>query len=120
MHKREGEATTPTAQTLYIRFMFTSTRFFVLTNNAESLAHAVINNPKIVGRRRAAMLFDLAFNGNTKAERKLGRDALKSAAKAANRHRVIFRGEVMHTDRVFNKASNARLQNWAQNVNTPV
>ena len=95
-------------------------RFFVLTNNAESLAVNLINAPKIIGRRRASMLFDLAFNGNTKAERKLGRDALKACATAANRHRVIFKGEVMHSDRVFNKASNARLQNWAQNLNTTV
>jgi hypothetical protein len=96
------------------------TRFFVITNNAESLAVALINNPKIVGRRRAQMLFDLAASGDTKAERKLGRDALKLCARAANRHRVIFQGEVLHTDRVFNKASNLRLKFWAQNSNTPV
>ena len=95
-------------------------RLHVLTGNAESLAHNLINAPKIIGRRRASMLFNLAFNGDTKAERKLGRDALKACATAANRHRVIFRGEVLHSDRVFNKASNARLEKWAQNLNTTV
>lgn len=96
------------------------TRFFVITNNAESLAVALKNAPKIIGRRRAQMLFDLAAFGDTKAERKLGRDALKLCARAANRHRVVFQGEVLHADRVFNKASNLRLKFWAQNVNTPV
>jgi hypothetical protein len=95
-------------------------RLHVLTGNAESLAVNLINGPKIIGRRRASMLFNLAFNGDTKAQRKLGRDALKACATAANRHRVIFRGEVLHSDRVFNKASNARLEKWAQNLNTTV
>ena len=96
--------------------MFTSTRFFVLTGNAEALAVSLIENPKIIGQRRAQMLFNLAAVDNNK----IGRIALQKCAKAANRHRVIFDGAIMHTDRVFSKASTLRLKFWAQNKNTPV
>jgi hypothetical protein len=96
--------------------MFTSTRFFVLTGNSEGLANSLIKSPKIIGARRAQMLLDLA----TVSDNKLGRIALQKCAQAANRHRVIFDGAVMHTDRVFSKASTKRLFNWAQNKNTPV
>jgi len=96
------------------------TRFFVLTNNAESLAVSLIEAPKVIGRRRAQMLFDLAVFGDTKQDRYLGRYALKQCARAANRHRVILDDQTILTDRVFNKASTLRLKYWAQNVNTPV
>ncbi len=92
--------------------MFTSTRFFVLTGNSEALAVSLIKNPKVIGPKRAQMLFNLAAVDNNK----IGRDALKLCAKAANRHHV----DGLINDRVFNKASTKRLQFWAQNKNTPV
>lgn len=96
--------------------MFNSTRFFCLTGNAEALAVCLIENPKIIGPKRAQMLFNLATADNNK----IGRTALQKCAQAANRHRVIFNGEVMHNNRVFSKASTKRLMFWAQNKNTPV
>ena len=92
--------------------MFTSTRFFVLTGNSEALAVSLIKNPKVIGPKRAQMLFNLAAIDHNK----LGRDALKLCAKVANRHHV----DGLINDRVFNKASTKRLQFWAQNKNTPV
>ena len=92
--------------------MFTSTRFFVLTGNSEALAVSLIKNPKVIGPKRAQMLFNLAAIDNNK----IGRDALKLCAKKANRHHV----DGLINDRVFNKASTMRLKFWAQNKNTPV
>lgn len=92
------------------------TRFFVITNNAESLAAALIKSPQIIGRRRAQMLFDLAVLSDNKAAKSSARLALKLCAKAANRHHV----DGLINDRVFNKASTHRLMFWAQNINTPV
>lgn len=92
--------------------MFTSTRFFVLTGNSEALAVSLIKNPKVIGPKRAQMLFNLAAIDHNK----IGRDALKLCAKVANRHHV----DGLINDRVFNKASTMRLKFWAQNKNTPV
>ena len=81
------------------------------------LAERVIANPTVIGPNRAGALFNLAANGATSSRRTLGRRALQAAAKAAGRH-VAASSPI--NDRVFNKASNARLRNWAQNLNTPV
>ena len=97
--------------------MFNSTRLAVLFNNPTDLASILVKNPKKIGPRRATILFHLAAHSNTKHERKLGRDALKQCAKVVGRH-VNFDGSI--SDRVFNKASNARLMNWAQDKNTNV
>jgi len=88
------------------------TRFFVLTGNAESLAKELIKNPKVIGAKRAQMLFNLAAVDNNK----IGREALKQCAKVANRHHLNGK----YNDRVFSKASTLRLKFWAQNKNTPV
>lgn len=97
--------------------MFNSTRLAVLFNNPTDLAAILIKNPKKIGPRRATILFQLAAHSDQKHQRKLGRDALKQCAKVVGRH-VNFDGTI--TDRVFNKASNARLMNWAQDKNTSV
>jgi hypothetical protein len=97
--------------------MFNSTRLAVLFNNPTDLASILINNPRKIGPRRATILFDLATSGDHKSNRKLGRDALKQCAKSVNRHLNVD-GNIC--DRVFNKASNARLRNWAQDKNTTV
>jgi len=81
------------------------------------IAERVISRPTVIGPNRAGALFKLATNGATKSRRALGRQALQSAARAAGRHVAPF---ATINDRVFNKASNARLRNWAQNLNTPV
>ena len=81
------------------------------------LAEAIIARPSILGPNRAGALFNLASNGATSTRRSLGRRALQAAAKAAGRHTTT---STLLNDRVFNKASNARLRNWAQNLNTPV
>jgi hypothetical protein len=97
--------------------MFNSTRLAVLFNNPVDLAALLIKNPRKIGPRRAHLLFDLAANGVTKGQRHVGRLALKQCAKSVGRH-VNFEGTI--TDRVFNKASNLRLKNWAQDKNTTV
>lgn len=81
------------------------------------IAERVISRPTIIGPNRAGALFNLATNGATQSRRALGRRALQSAARAAGRH---LAPSTLLNDRVFNKASNARLRNWAQNLNTPV
>jgi hypothetical protein len=81
------------------------------------IAERVISRPTIIGPNRAGALFNLATNGATKSRRALGRRALQSASRAAGRH---VAASTLLNDRVFNKASNARLRNWAQNLNTPV
>jgi hypothetical protein len=97
--------------------MFNSTRLAVLFNNPVDLAAILIKNPKKIGPRRATILFNLATNGVSKGQRHVGRLALKQCAKSVGRH-VNFDGSI--SDRVFNKASNARLMNWAQDKNTNV
>ena len=97
--------------------MFNSTRLAVLFNNPTDLAAILIKNPRKIGPRRATILFQLATNGVTKGQRHVGRLALKQCAKSVGRH-VNFDGTI--SDRVFNKASNARLMNWAQDKNTNV
>jgi hypothetical protein len=82
-----------------------------------TLAEAIIANPTVIGPTRATALFNLATQGATPSRRALGRRALQSAAKAAGRH-VAPSSPI--NDRVFHKASNARLRNWAQDRNTPV
>lgn len=101
----------------HFRQMFNSTRLAVLFNNPVDLAAILIKNPRKIGPRRATILFDLATNGVTKGQRHVGRTALKLCAKSVGRHVNI---DGMITDRVFNKASNARLKNWAQDKNTLV
>lgn len=81
------------------------------------IAERVISRPSIIGPNRAGALFNLAANGATSTRRSLGRRALQAAARAAGRHTTT---STLLNDRVFNKASNARLRNWAQNLNTPV
>jgi hypothetical protein len=81
------------------------------------IAERVISRPTIIGPNRAGALFNLATNGATRTRRALGRRALQVAARAAGRH---VAASTLLNDRVFNKASNARLRNWAQNLNTPV
>ena len=81
------------------------------------IAERVISRPTVLGPNRAGALFNLATNGATKSRRALGRHALQSAARAAGRH---VAASTLLNDRVFNKASNARLVNWSQNLNTPV
>lgn len=97
--------------------MFNSTRLAVLFNNPVDLAAILITKPRKIGPRRATILFNLAANGVTKGQRHVGRNALKQCAKVVGRH-VNFDGSI--SDRVFNKASNARLMNWAQDKNTNV
>jgi hypothetical protein len=97
--------------------MFNSTRLAVLFNNPAQLAEILIAKPRKIGPRRATVLFQLAAHSDHKHARKLGRDALKQCAKSVGRH-VNFDGTI--SDRVFNKASNARLMNWAQDKNTMV
>ena len=81
------------------------------------LAERVISRPTVLGPNRAGALFNLATKGATPSRRALGRHALQSAARAAGRHTTT---STLLNDRVFNKASNARLRNWSQNLNTPV
>jgi len=81
------------------------------------LAEAIIARPSILGPNRAGALFNLAANGATSTRRSLGRRALQAAAKAAGRHVSPF---ATINDRVFNKASNARLAQWAQDRNSKV
>jgi hypothetical protein len=81
------------------------------------LAERVIGNPTVIGPNRATALFNLATTGATPTRRALGRRALQAAAKAGGRHVLVYG---VFSDRVFSKASNARLKNWAQNINTPV
>lgn len=81
------------------------------------LAERVIANPTVIGPNRAGALFNLATSGATHSRRALGRRALQAAAKAAGRHVSPF--ATIH-DRVFNKASNARLAQWAQDRNSKV
>lgn len=97
--------------------MFNSTRLAVLFNNPTDLAAILIKNPRKIGPRRATILFNLAAHGVTKGQRHVGRLALKQCAKSVGRH-VNFDGTI--SDRVFNKASNARLMNWAQDKNTDI
>jgi len=81
------------------------------------LAEAIIARPSILGPNRAGALFNLAAKGATSSRRSLGRRALQAAAKAAGRH-VAASSPI--NDRVFNKASNARLAQWAQDRNSKV
>jgi len=81
------------------------------------LAERVIANPSIIGPNRAGALFNLATTGATPSRRALGRRALQAAAKAAGRH-IAASSPI--NDRVFNKASNRRLVQWAQDRNTAV
>ena len=81
------------------------------------IAERVISRPVIIGPNRAGALFKLATKGATPSRRALGRQALQSAARAAGRHVAPF--SPIH-DRVFNKASNARLVQWSQDRNSKV
>lgn len=97
--------------------MFNSTRLAVLFNNPVDLAAILITKPRKIGPRRAQLLFNLAAEGVTKGQRHVGRSALKQCAMFVGRHKNV---DGIITDRVFNKASNLRLKNWAQDRNTTV
>ena len=87
---------------------------------AVALAKVTIAQPMVLGRHRAQWLFDLATSQTAlKAERKLARKALQAAADAAGRSSITI-GDHTIGDRVFSKASNARLVRWSQNRNTAV
>ena len=81
------------------------------------LAERVIANPTVIGPNRAGALFNLATTGATPSRRALGRRALQAAAKAAGRH---LSTDGIFSDRVFSKASNRRLVQWAQDRNTAI
>ena len=78
--------------------------------DAERVASLLIARPRVIGGHRATLLLNLAQTD------RLGRRALQACAKAANRHHV----DGMLNDRVFNKASNKRLAQWAQDRNSRV
>lgn len=99
--------------------MFGSTKLAVLFNNPSELATILIHNPRKIGAKRVAMLLE-ATKSDDKTLRHKARFALKMCAWANKRHNVIMNGETILKDRVFNKASNARLAFWAQDMNTPV
>lgn len=80
-----------------------SSRFAAFLGDAERVAQILINRPQVIGAHRSTLLLNLAQTD------RLGRRALQACAKAANRHHV----DGQHNDRVFNKASNARLARWA-------
>ena len=85
-----------------------------------TLAEVIIANPTAIGPNRAGALFKLATDGVTPSRRSLGRRALQAAAKAASRDVSLKADGTPINNRVFSKASNARLRNWAQDRNTLV
>jgi hypothetical protein len=87
-----------------------SSRFAAFMGDAERVAQILINRPQVIGAHRATLLLNLAQTD------RLGRRALQACAKAANRHHV----DGTLNDRVFNKASNARLSRWAMDRNSAV
>jgi hypothetical protein len=90
-----------------------STRFAALMGDAEECAAKLIARPRVIGAYRAALLLNLAQSN------RLGRRALQACAKAANRHAVRHAdGTTTQNDRVFSKASNQRLSQWAQDRNS--
>ena len=97
-------------------FGFSSSRLAILTGDDNNLCQVLISNPRVIGGRRAQRLLELTQGDDTKLAQS-ARRALKFCAKSAGRH-VNFDGTI--TDRVFNKASNARLARWAQDLNTAV
>lgn len=90
-----------------------SSRFAAFMGDAERVAQILINRPQVIGAHRAALLLNLAQTN------RLGRRALQACADAAGRS-AITRNGVTIGDRVFNKASNKRLAQWAMDRNTPV
>ena len=97
-------------------FGFSSSRLAILTGDDTNLCQVLIANPRVIGGRRAQRLLELTQGDDTKLAQS-ARRALKFCAKSAGRH-INFDGTI--TDRVFNKASNARLARWAQDLNTAV
>ena len=92
-----------------------STRFAALMGDAEALAALLLNSPKVIGSRRAALLLTLSQSSS------LGRHALQQCAKVAGRHKVTHAdGTTTQRDRVFSKASTKRLAMWAQNRNSAI
>lgn len=84
-----------------------STRFAAFLGDAERVASLLIARPRVIGAHRASLLLNLAQTD------RLGRRALQQCARAAGRHCVIHNGNTTQHDRVFNKASNRRLAQWA-------
>ena len=92
-----------------------STRFQAFIGDAERVAALLLNSPKVIGSRRAALLLTLSQSNSQ------GRRALQACAKAAGRHNVIHdNGTTTQRDRVFSKASTKRLAMWAQDRNSAV
>ena len=87
--------------------------------NPDLLAEQVILNQSIIGPVRATALYKLASEGLTRQSRALGRNALQVAAAAAGRDSAIKADGTLIQDRVYSKASNARLRNWSQDHNSP-
>ena len=97
------------------------TRTSIPTAVAVAVAKVTIRHQAIIGRHRAQWLCDLATSQTAlKAERKLARLALQTAADAAGRSvRTLSDGRTIG-DRVFSKASNRRLRDWSQDRNATV
>jgi hypothetical protein len=91
-----------------------STRFAAFMGDAEHLAHMLIQRPRVIGAHRATLLLNLAQTN------KLGRFALQMCAREAGRHVIHTPHGLGQLDRVFNKASNKRLAQWAQDRNSKV
>lgn len=93
-----------------------SSMLAVLRGDDAALVAILNKNPRVIGARRATRLLEIT-RGDDKNLAQSARRALKFCAKSAGRH-VNFDGTI--TDRVFNKASNARLARWAQDLPTAV
>jgi hypothetical protein len=94
------------------------TRTSIPTAVAVAVAKVTIKTGCIVGRHRAQWLLDLWESPTAlPAERKLGRQALQSAADAAGRSVITLADGRTIGDRVFSKASTRRLRDWSQDRN---
>ena len=97
------------------------TRTSIPTAVAVAVAKVTIRHQCVVGRHRAQWLCDLALSPEvTKAERKLARLALQTAADAAGRSVITLADGRTIGDRVWSKASCRRLRDWSQNRNATV
>ena len=98
---------------------FTSTR--IPTMIMVALAKRSIQAPGKIGRHRAQWLLDL-YRSSTAlpAERALGRKALQACADAVGRSAITLANGRLIGDRVYTKASTARLARWARDIGTDV
>ena len=98
---------------------FTNTR--IPTICAIALAKRSIQAPGKIGRHRAQWLLDLYRNSMAlPAERALGRKALQACADAVGRSAITLANGRLIGDRVYTKASTARLARWARDLGTDV